>query len=165
MDEEKKPKSYNYNDHNIVSKEEFNELKNTVHELKIALVGIDGENGFRGTLKSLDKRMGEMESDVRKISTFMETFKSKDLLYHETFSTKVELLSLKEVIISEITKLGREREVIRKEDRAREEDIKIESERLNLKRKDLLFVKAAIVISILSALASTGIALVNFFML
>lgn len=151
------------NNNNKVTKDEFNELKGAVTELKIALIGIDGKNGFRGTLNSLDKRMGEMEKTVEKISTIMETFKTRDVVLHETFATKLELISLKETIVDEINKLSKEQTESRKTEKERDEDIRIESEKLDLKKRDLVFVKIAIVLSIVGIGVTSILTIINLF--
>lgn len=149
--------------YNSVTKDEFNDLKTTVNELKIALIGIDGKNGLRGTLQSLDNRVHEMEKTVGKISNFMNTFKSKDLMYHETFSTKIELLNLKQSIIDEITKMYKKQDEIRDLEKERRDNREVDQKSLDLKRKDLFFVKVAIGLSILGVTISTVLSLINFF--
>lgn len=147
-----------------VSKEEFLDLKDTVKELKIALIGIDGKNGFRGTLRSLDNRMSKMEDSVSKISASMDMFKSRDLLVHETFATKMEVVTLKQEIINEINMLSKERDEMKRAERKRDEDVRIESDKLNIKRKDLVYVKLAIRLSMVGIFISSVFTMLNFFL-
>jgi len=153
-----------------VSREEFQELREEVTEMRTAVLGIDGKNGLMGSMQEIKGDVKDLTRTVNDIVSSLNTFKDSQLNNHKLFATKAEVNNLEHTIIMKLNEFDRKRDEARKADKAQEEErrhqeelMKYKQQEFGLKKKDILIAKIAIGVSIIGVSLTAIISLINFF--
>lgn len=158
------------NDDIKVSRREFQELREEVTEMRTAVLGIGGQDGFRGDLAELKSDVKELTRNVNDIISSLNVFKDTQLNNHKLFATKAEVSNLEHAVILKLNDFDRKRDEARKADKmeAEEKDRlnrndKLKALEFGLKKNDIAMAKLAIGLSILGMLVTSAFTIIKFF--
>lgn len=145
-----------------VSRKEFQELREEVTEVRTAVLGIGGQDGFRGDLAELKSDVKDLTKNVNDIISSLNVFKDTQLNNHKLFATKAEVSNLEHAIILKLNDFDRKRDEARKADKLQLEQREIKNAELGLKRSDITIAKIAIVSSIVGMVISSIFTLIKY---
>jgi hypothetical protein len=151
-------------DFNIkVSREEFQDLREEVTEMRTAFIGINGQGGFRGDFAELKSDVKELSKSVNNIVSSLNAFKDDQLNNHKLFATKAEVMDSEHMVLTKLNEFDRKRDDARASDRKEAEEKKrldkieaYEKDDFTLKKRDITIAKIALIVSAIG-LAGSGI--------
>ncbi len=104
---------------------ELSEIKTEVSNLRTTLLGIDGNNGIRGLINHIDRRLDRVEVDQGHLKTALSNLQQNQEHSHKVFSTKEENNMLERTVLNKLNEMDEKREQARKEDSKHVERLKI----------------------------------------
>lgn len=95
---------------------ELGQIRTEVSNLRTTLLGIDGNNGIRGLINHMDKRLDRVEVDQGHLKTAISNLQNNQENCQKLFSTKEENNLLEKAVLQKLNEMDEKRESARKDD-------------------------------------------------